>query len=101
MNKLRVSPGYASIEDEFEATLRRAFVDNSDGTIKVDFIIVDSRRQLYLLECINWAVRKGWLSQKLNQIEEQYSRLEGRLTLRGKQHFGLPYKRTYPLSFDS
>ncbi len=77
-------PQYTTIEQEFEDSLRHAFVYQ-----KADFIFYDSRRQVFLAECVNYGIYKGWLTGFLNEIEEQYSRFEVRLTPEGKRHFGL------------
>ena len=84
MPSLKISPGFNTIEEEFENSIRRAFVDN-----KADFIYFDSKRQQYLAECINYGFLKNWLDVKFVEIEEQYSRYEAKLTTEGKIHFGL------------
>jgi hypothetical protein len=90
VSDLQPSAGYATIEDEFEAALRRAFAQQPEPT----FIYVDSRRQRFLGEGIAYGERRGWLIGTLNEIEEQYSRYEARLTDAGRAHFGLPPKPT-------
>jgi len=77
------SSEYESIEQEFEATIRRAFTPQPCG-----FIFYDSRRQVFFAECIAYGEERGWLDGKLNEIEAQYSRYEARLTDAGKLHFG-------------
>jgi hypothetical protein len=66
---LRVSAEYATIEEELEAALRRVF----NRTPTPDVIFVDDKRHIFLLEAIAYGVERGWLTAKMNEIEEQYS----------------------------
>ena len=45
MSDLTISPGYSTIEEEFEASLRRAFFDN-----KCDYIVLYDHHQQFLWE---------------------------------------------------
>lgn len=81
---LKLSSGYETIEEEFEASLRRAFVDG-----KADYVAIYSRREQFLLESANYGVERGWLTGKLEQQDEQSSRYCFRLTDEGRAHFGL------------
>lgn len=71
-------------DDELEAALKRAFVDG-----KADYIILDDRRQRFLIESACLGVEKGWLDEEFVEIEEQYSQLRYRLTDDGRKHFGV------------
>ena len=71
-------------ENELEAALLRAFVDN-----RADFILLDDRRERFLIESATLGVEKGWLSEEFIEIDDQYSQLRYRLTDEGKRHFGL------------
>jgi hypothetical protein len=81
---LKVSAGYETIEEEFEASLRRVFVDG-----KADFIRLDDRRREFLVRSAGYGEEQGWLRLELIEVDEQSSYLEGRLTSAGKVHFGL------------
>jgi hypothetical protein len=85
MSDLTVSPGYATIEEEFEASLRRAFVDHEFTSI-----MVDDKRQRFRIESMWYGEERGWLHVELiDNAEQQYSYYEGTLTDTGKKHFGL------------
>lgn len=71
-------------EHEYEAALRRAFVDRS-----ADFIVVSSRYERFQLETLYYGVERGWLSSHLDESDEQSAALVARLTPSGKKHFGL------------
>lgn len=71
-------------DEELEACLRRAFVDN--GYPSVD---VWSRREAFLLASLDLGVAKGWLKSQLIYIDEQSSKINAKLTEEGKKHFGL------------
>lgn len=74
------SARYASIQDEFETSLRKAFQNQPAST----YIFYDNRRQVFQAEAIAYGMAKGWLDGRLNEIEEQYSRFEARLTDKGR-----------------
>jgi hypothetical protein len=78
------SAGYDSIEQEFEASLRRAFVDH-----RADFIIIDDRRQRFRGESATFGEERGWLNGRLVQLDDQTSEIRYRLTESGRAHFGL------------
>ena len=78
------SDGYETIEQEFEASLRRAFVNG-----KADYVVLYSRRQLFLGESAMYGEQRGWLEGKFIELDEQSSEIRYRLTDKGKQHFGL------------
>jgi hypothetical protein len=84
MSTLKVSPGYTCINEEFEASLRRAFVDS-----KCDFIILDDRHQRFLIESVNFGVEQGWLKGSWAGADEQDEHMRFRLTKKGQEHFGL------------
>lgn len=85
MSDLKISPGYDTIEQEFEASLRRAFVDG-----KADYIVLYDRRQRFLWESANYGMIQGWLTDgQLLQLDEQSSEVRFRLTPEGRKHFGL------------
>lgn len=71
-------------ENELEASLKRAFVDN-----RADYIILDDRRERFLIEGAMLGVEKGWLNEEFVEIDDQYSQLRCRLTEEGRKHFGL------------
>lgn len=80
---LRVSAVYASIEEEFEDSLCKAFVVN-----RADFIRVDDRRKEFQVRSALFGQSKGWLALELIEVDEQYSYYKGTLTSAGKEHFG-------------
>lgn len=84
MSRLKVSPGYRTIEDEFEASIRRAFVEG-----KADYISLYSRHQIFLCESAIYAEQRGWITGKLIQLDEQSSEMRYRLTNEGKKYFKL------------
>lgn len=71
-------------EQEYEAALRRAFVDK-----RWDSIMIDSRRQEFQIKSANYGVEKGWIVGEWNDQDVQYTFWTGRLTEAGKKHFGL------------
>lgn len=72
-------------EKELEDCLRRAFVDH-----RADYIILDDRRQGFLLASADLGERNGWLESEFHDNElEQYSYLKYRLTSEGKKYFGV------------
>ena len=79
-----ISPGYDTIEQEFEASLRRAFVDG-----KADYIVLYSRRHKFRYESAAYGALQGWLDEEFIEVDEQSSELHYRLTEDGKKHFGL------------
>jgi hypothetical protein len=85
MSDLKISPGYATIEEEFEASLRRAFVDGH-----TDFIILESRRERFRMECAAYGQKQGWLTdyEEVGPDEQSLVWIL-RLTEVGKKHFGL------------
>lgn len=74
-----------NLEEEYEASLRRAFVDG-----RADYIILNDRRQQFLIECAAWGQQKGWLGPVEELGDSQSTEWHLRLTLEGKRHFGLP-----------
>lgn len=84
MSTLTISPGYQTIEEEFEAALRKAFV-----THKAKKIIIDSRRMRFQLESAAFGIEKGWLDGELVEYDEQSSAYEYWLTDAGKKYFGI------------
>jgi hypothetical protein len=69
---------------EYEAALRRAFVDG-----RADYIIITSRREQFQIEAANFGVYKGWLRGEWETWDEQSTAWVCRLTLEGRKHFGL------------
>jgi hypothetical protein len=85
VSTLTVSAGYKTIEEEFEASLRRAFVDH-----KCDYIVLYDRRQQFLFESAAYGQEKGWLTAiEEVELDEQSTEWRLRLTPEGRQHFGL------------
>lgn len=80
------SPDYTNIESEFEASLRRAFVDGH-----ADYIVLYDRRERFLWESVWYAQEQGWLNdgKLLSDADEQSSEARFRLTAKGREHFGL------------
>ena len=87
MDDLKVSPGYSSIEGEFEASLRRAFVDK-----EADYVVIYSRRQRFQIEAAGFAIEKGWLEEEFVELDEQSSEFRYSLTEKGKEHFAPDFK---------
>ena len=75
-------------KDELEGALKRAFVDH-----RADFVIIDSRRQQFLIASAQLGKDNGWLFEEFVQYDEQSSALHYRLTDKGKEHFGLKDKK--------
>jgi hypothetical protein len=73
-----------SEEQEYEASLRRAFVDR-----RADFIIIDDRRQRFLIDGAAYGERMGWLKFEAYDIDTQSTQWHYRLTPKGRKHFGL------------
>lgn len=82
MSQLRVSPEYDTIEQEFEASLRRAFVDDT-----ADYVVIFSKHQRFLLESAFYGQLQGWLKAEFVELDEQSSEIRYRLTDEGKKHF--------------
>lgn len=72
--------------DEYEAALRRAFVDN-----RADFIVLDSspRGQRFRSACTAWALDAGLLYHDGTDSDGQCEVASFRLTHAGRQAFGL------------
>lgn len=70
--------------NEYEAALRRAFVDR-----RCDFIMIDSRRQEFQIKSANYGIEQGWIVGEWNDLDDQSTYWTGRLTEAGKKHFGL------------
>ncbi len=79
-------------ENDLEDSLKRAFVD-----ARADYIILDTRRNKFLIDGIQYGLDKGWL-YKGEDIDEdkilgpglgQYFAHTFRLTDNGKEYFGL------------
>jgi hypothetical protein len=89
MSELKVSPGYAKIEEEFEASLKRAFVDH-----EADYIVLYDKRQRFLFESVAYGQEKGWLgSIEEHEFDEQDTEWRIRLTDAGKEHFGIEVEK--------
>jgi hypothetical protein len=80
--------GYKTIEDEFEASLRRAFL--GDRLSPGAFIVVYDRRQTFRLEGMGYGEAMGWLRVELVELDEQSSEYCGYLTEAGRTHFSQP-----------
>lgn len=97
MSDLTVSPGYATIEEEFEASLRRAFVDGKANYLWVDsareppYLWVYSARERFRIESAAYGVERGWLEADLVEVHAHFSYVMWTLTDFGKKHFGLAY----------
>ena len=70
--------------NEWEASLRRAFVDN-----RADYIVLTSRREEFLLKSANYGINRGWLTGTFEGPDVQSMALVCRLTKEGRKHFGL------------
>ena len=71
-------------DNEYEASLRCAFVDRH-----ADFIVIDSRRQQFQIESANYGVDQGWIKGTWDDRDEQSTVWIGRLTKKGRKHFRL------------
>ena len=71
---------YAELED----SLRCAFVDRH-----ADYIVIDSRRQEFLISSANYGVSREWLKGQIVEHDRQSSSWMLTLTDKGKEHFGL------------
>ena len=74
----------AAMLGEYEASLRRAFVER-----RADFIVITSRRERFQIEAANYGVDQGWLKGEMDTRDEQSSVWVCRLTDKGREHFGL------------
>lgn len=83
-SSLPVTAGYATIHDEFIASLKRSFCDR-----EADFIVVRDRRHRFQGEAAAFGEANGWLSGELVEHDEQSSELRFRLTPLGRAEFGL------------
>jgi hypothetical protein len=71
-------------DEELEDCLRRAFVDKRYPSIDIW-----SRRETFQLASLALGEKKGWLTSRLIEIDEQSSKINAWLTEAGKKHFGL------------
>ena len=71
-------------DSELEDALRRAFVRD-----KADYICITSRRQEFQIKSFAYGVEQGWLKTEVDDSDEQSTVWIGRLTPKGKLHFGL------------
>ena len=69
---------------EYEAALRRAFVDG-----RADYIVITSRREQFQIEAANFGLDLGWLRGEWDTRDEQSTAWVLRLTSEGRKHFGL------------
>lgn len=84
MSDLRVSRGFKNIEEEFEDSLRKSFVEGS-----ADYIAIYDRRHRFLWESAEYGKKMGWLFDEYHEFDEQDSEYRYRMTPEGKKHFGL------------
>lgn len=77
-------PPYQTIQEEFEARTRKAFVE---GGAKEVWIY--SRREGFRLAMCSYCIEQGWMDGELVQIDSQSSGQRYWLTDKGKKHFGL------------
>ncbi|MEK6890730.1 MAG: hypothetical protein AABX03_01190 [Nanoarchaeota archaeon] len=71
---------------DLEDSLKRAFVDKRFPAILFDGKI---SRNEFLRDGINYGLSQGWLYEKSNVEEPQYTAVNYALTDEGKRHFGL------------
>lgn len=73
-------------KEEFEASLRRAFVD-----AKMDSVCLDGQSGRFLWATAGYALKMGWFAEpsETGSDYEQYTGYVFRLTDKGKSHFGL------------
>ena len=69
---------------EYEASLRRAFVDH-----RAAYVIITSRREQFQIKAVNYGIDQGWLEGKMDERDEQSTAYVARLTPKGRKHFGL------------
>jgi hypothetical protein len=69
---------------EYEAALRRAFVEH-----RADFIVLSSHRDQFRIESANYGVDQGWINGEWDELDEQNTVWIGRLTDKGRERFGL------------
>lgn len=67
-------------EEEWGLSLRRAFVDGG-----ADYIVIYSRRQVFLLNAAEYGVRMGWLYRVEVELDSQSTEWRYRLTDAGKE----------------
>lgn len=84
MNTYLPSEGFKTIEEEFEARTRKAFVDN-----KATEVWVYSKREGFRLTMCAYCISKGWMDGELVEFDSQSSGQRYWLTEAGKKHFGL------------
>jgi len=84
VSNLKPSPGFATIEQEFEERTAKAFHQGAD------YVIIRSRHQQFQAEAVDYCISKGWLTcGELIQLDEQSSEIRCRLTSKGKEHWGI------------
>lgn len=76
-----------SNKSEWEAALRRAFVEH-----RADYIVITSRREQFQIESANYGIEQGWLRGQMDEHDPQSSAFVCRLTEAGRTHFGLDAK---------
>lgn len=69
---------------EYEAALRRAFVER-----RADYIVIDSRRQEFQIKSASYGIDRGWLSGSIVESDPQSTAWVLRLTEAGREHFGV------------
>lgn len=79
---------YKTIEEEFEARLRKGFLGDRLSTSA--FIVVYDRRQRFQLESMGYGEDMGWLKVELVELDEQSSEYRAHLTEAGLAHFSQP-----------
>lgn len=82
---------HAAEEPEWEASLRRAFVDKG-----MTYIGLDGWSGEFLVHAARYGRFKGWLDKgtEAGSDMEQYTELVFRLTDFGKQHFSIPERNS-------
>lgn len=75
---------YKTIEEEFEARTRKAFVEKG-----MTEVWVYSKRDEFQITMSEFCIQKGWMQGELIELDSQSSGMRYTLTEEGKKHFGL------------
>jgi hypothetical protein len=82
--EVNARPIYCGGPAEYEAALRRAFVEK-----RAACVVISSRRQQFQIRCTNYGIEQGWLKGRWDDSDEQSTAFVARLTDEGRTHFGL------------
>ena len=76
--------GFATIEEEFEARIRKAFVEK-----RAHSVWIHSSLEGFQIAMASFGKEKGWLEGELLDLDSQSSAMSFKLTEAGRKYFGL------------